>query len=401
MKTAGPLTWKFRGSSSSVPDAAGRRILVSAAAFYLLRIHRAGLFRALQDDGFTILAVAPEGRGSEELREMGVDTETIRMKPTGTSPIADFFLLLQFIAIFKRTKPAGFLGFTVKPNIYGAVAARMSGVPSLNNISGLGRVFISRTLLTWLVERLYRWGLKSACVVFFENRDDAELFLARKIVRAEQVVALPGAGLDLKKFAPVSTPHAARGAFTFLLAGRLLWHKGVREFVEAARAIRTEHPETRFRILGFIEPPARDSVPESELRKWADEGLIDYAGGTTDVRPEIAAATCVVLPTFYREGVPRILMEAAAMAKPVITTDMPGCRDVVDHERTGFICTPRSADALAEAMRRMLSLESERIDQMGRDARAKVEREFDEQVVHRAYRDALSRCGVFAPGEPK
>ena len=377
-----------------MPEAPRRRLLVSAAGFYLLLIHRAGLFRALQDEGFSILAVAPEGRGAEELCEMGVEVEVIGMAPTGTSPIADLVLLRRFIALFRRVQPEAFLGFTAKPNIYGSVAARIAGVPSINNISGLGRVFTRRSLLTRLVERLYRWGLKRACVVFFENRDDAELFLARKIVRAEQVVALPGAGLDLEKFAPMSVRREAAEPFTFLLAGRLLWHKGVREFVDSAQAIRAENLGARFQILGFVEPPGRDSVAESELGRWADEGVIEYLGGSTDVRPLIAAADCVVLPSFYREGVPRILMEAAAMAKPVITTDMPGCRDVVEHERTGFICAPRSADSLAAAMRRMLSLGSDQLGQMGREGRSKMERQFDQEVVHRAYREALARCGV-------
>lgn len=383
----------FRDSSWSVPEAQRRRLLVSAAGFYLLLIHRAGLFRALQDAGFSILAVAPEGRGAEELRKLGVEIEVIAMEPTGTSPLADLVLLRRFIALFKRARPAAFLGFTVKPNIFGSVAARITGIPSINNISGLGRVFTSRTLLTRLVERLYRWGLKRACVVFFENRDDAALFLERRIVRPEQVVPLPGAGLDLEKFAPMTAARDS-AAFTFLLAGRLLWDKGVREFVESAREIRSGNPDIRFQILGFAEPPGRDSVDESDLRAWADEGVIEYLGGSTDVRPLIAAADCVVLPSFYREGVPRILMEASAMARPVITTDMPGCRDVVENERTGLICAPRSVESLAAAMRRMLSFNSDQLDKMGREGRSKMEREFNQEVVHRAYCEALARCGV-------
>jgi glycosyltransferase involved in cell wall biosynthesis len=328
---------------------------------------------------------------------MGVHTEVLPFNPTGLSPIADFILVRRFRALFGRVKPAAFIAFTVKPNIYGAVAARRASVVSLNNISGLGRVFVERTLLTLLVERLYRWGFKGSCVVFFENRDDERLFLIHKIVRSDQAIPLPGAGVNLDQFVPAAAARQKDAPFTFLLAARLLWHKGVREFVEAARAIRAERLDIRFRILGFIEPPGRNSVPEGELHRWAGEGVIDYAGGTTDVRPIIAAADCVVLPTFYREGVPRILMEAAAMAKPVIATDMPGCRDAVDDGVTGLICAPRSADSLAEAMRAMLRLGSHRLEEMGREARAKMERQFDEEFVGRAYVEALQRCGVGAP----
>ena len=375
-----------------MPDGQARRLLVSAAGFYPLLIHRAGLLRALQNEGFEIVAAAPAGRGAEELRQMGVRTEVLAFDPTGLSPIGDLMLLRRFTALMKRVQPAAFIAFTVKPNIYGSVAAQRAGVPSLNNISGLGRVFVSRTVLTSLVERLYRWGFKRSCVVFFENRDDERLFLDHRIVRPDQAVPLAGAGLDLEQFSPRPIRRKKETPFTFLIAARLLWHKGVREFVEAARSVRSDFPNTHFRILGFVEPAGRDSVPETMLRQWADEGVIDYAGGTTDVRPMIAEADCVVLPTSYREGVPRILMEAAAMAKPVIATDMPGCRDVVDHGQTGFLCAPKSADSLADAMRDMLRLGSARRDQMGREARAKMDRQFKEEFVHRAYVEALDRC---------
>ena len=188
-------------------------------AFTFCLIHRAGLLRALQEEGFVVVAAAPEGKGAEELRQMGVRTEVLPFEPTGMSPIGDLVVLHRFRTLMKRIKPVAFIAFTVKPNIYGSVAARMAGVPSLNNISGLGRVFVARTVLTRLVERLYRWGLKRSCsVFFFENRDDEQLFLARKIVRPDQAVALPGAGLDLEQFAPVDRARAEGKPFTFLLA---------------------------------------------------------------------------------------------------------------------------------------------------------------------------------------
>ena len=327
---------------------------------------------------------------------MGVQTEVLPFQPTGMSPLADLVLLHRFRTLMKRIKPVAFIAFTVKPNIYGSVAARMAGVPSLNNISGLGRVFVARTLLTRLVERLYRWGFKRSCVVFFENRDDEQLFLARKIVRPDQAVALPGAGLDLEQFAPVDrlAPKASHSPSCWPPDS-----SGTRASASSSKRLVPSAPITRTvgsKILGFVEPPGRDFVPERDLRRWADEGVIDYAGGCTDVRPVIAAADCVVLPTFYREGVPRILMEAAAMAKPVIATDMPGCRDAVDHELTGLICAPKSRESLADAMRRMLTLGSDRLTQMGRRARTKMERQFDEALIHQAYRDALRRCAVHA-----
>ncbi len=314
------------------------------------------------------------------------------MQPTGLSPIADFATWRSYAALFRRVRPIAFLGFTAKPNIYGSLAAQRYGIATINNISGLGRVFTSRSLLTVLVEWLYKVAFRRARVVFFENRDDSRLFLERGIVRPAQVVDLPGAGLDLGHFAPVANTDR-RGEFTFLFAARLLWDKGVQQFVDAAREVRDRHPGTRFQILGFVEPPDRSAVPIQQLEEWHGEGVIEYLGSAKDVRPHIAEADCVVLPSFYREGVPRILMEGAAMAKPVITTDMPGCRDAVDHEVTGLLCHPRSSASLTGVMLRMVEMAPDKRARMGAAGRQKMEIEFRDEIVHRAYLDAIGKLG--------
>jgi glycosyltransferase involved in cell wall biosynthesis len=378
-----------------VPEATSPRLLVSASSFRLLASHRPGLFRALQREGFAVIAAAPEGSGKDELKDMGVAVEVVAMQPTARSPLADVDLWRRYVALLRRVRPDAFLGFTAKPNIYGSLAAQSLGIPTINNISGLGRVFASRSLLTRLVERLYQLAFRRAPVVFFENRDDSTLFVERGIVRPEQVVNLPGAGLDLDHYAPAAENMDRESeGLIFLLAGRLLWDKGVQQFVDAAQMVRQRHPATRFQILGFVEPPDRSAVPGETLEQWDREGAVEYLGSTGDVRPFIAAADCVVLPSYYREGVPRILMEAAAMGKPLITTDAPGCRDAVDDGVTGYLCEPRSASAVAEAMERLAGLSADERAGMGAAGRAKMEREFSAEVVHRAYLDALRKLGV-------
>jgi glycosyltransferase involved in cell wall biosynthesis len=212
------------------------------------------------------------------------------------------------------------------------------------------------------------------------------------VIEPSRAVLLPGSGVDLAHFAP-------RGGktdplFTFLFAARLLWDKGIGEFVEAARRIRRLDRNVRFRILGRIETTSRAAVGLYPLSEWQAEGVIEYAGSAEDVRPIFAESDCVVLPTYYREGVPRVLLEAAAMAIPAITSDGPGCRDAVDHGATGLLCEPRSIDSLTAAMERMLGMTPDERARMGLAGRRKMALQFREEIVHRAYLDALGELGL-------
>jgi glycosyltransferase involved in cell wall biosynthesis len=355
--------------------------------------YRAGLIRALQDSGLRVAVLAPPGPHDEAIRALGAELWPVAVSARGTSPLEDLRTLASFRQQLKRIRPGVFLGFTAKPNIYGSLAAHALGIPVINNVSGLGSVFTSRTLLTRVVTALYGMALGRSARVFFQNRDDLALFEQAGLVRSEQAALLPGSGIDLDRFAPRVTPRGDE-PFTFLLAARLLWDKGVGEFVEAARRLRSAGLPARFQILGIVEPESRAAVPRSQLDEWQREGIIDYLGSAEDVREPMAAADCVVLPSYYREGVPRVLLEAGAMAVPVITTDMPGCRDSVDDGVTGLICAPRSADAVVEAMQRMLDMPAEERLRMGSAARAKMEREFAQEIVHRAYLSALAGLGI-------
>ncbi|MEO6224506.1 MAG: glycosyltransferase family 4 protein [Sphingomicrobium sp.] len=376
--------------------APGPVIALGANDSWNLLNYRAGLIRALQHSGFRVAALTPEGPHSAGFDAIGVTFHPVPMKARGTSPLGDLRTLLAFRRQLKASGAAAFLGFTAKPNVYGTLAASNAHVPAICNISGLGAVFGRAGPLQELLARLYRVALRRASTVFFQNRDDLALFEAKGLVDPAKADLLPGSGVDLERFSPGGGKRAD-GPFTFLFAARLLWDKGVREFADAARIVRARRSDVRFQILGFVEPEGRTAVPLRQLRDWQSEGVLDYLGATGDVRSAVAAADCVVLPSYYREGVPRVLLEAAAMGRPLITTDAPGCREAVDDHVTGLLCQPRSVDSLVAAMEALLAVSVEEREAMGQAGRAKMERQFDEKLVHRAYLSALAKAGLVSP----
>jgi glycosyltransferase involved in cell wall biosynthesis len=319
------------------------------------------------------------------MQALGVERIPIRIDRSGANPLADLRLIARYRGLLKRLRPAAYLGYTIKPNVYGSFAAASLGIPALPNVSGLGTAFIGGGPLQQIVVRLYRIGFARASVVFFQNDEDRQLFVDRRIVRPEQARVLPGSGVDLERFTP--SP-AADGAPVFLLVGRLLRDKGVNEFVEAARLVRAKLPQARFQLLGPIDEGNRTAIGRAQLESWVAEGIVEYLGTTDDVRPFIAGSSAVVLPS-YREGLPRSLLEAAAMARPLIATDAPGCRDVVEDGVNGYLCAVRDSGSLADAMLRFADLPLKRRLAMGESARRKVQERFNEERVVDTYLEVL------------
>jgi len=370
----------------------GEVIIAVNTAWNLVNF-RSGLIRALIDEGYSVIAVAPEDRVSRErLEALGCRFHAIPMESRSTSVLGDLAIFRAMFALLRRERPLAYLGYTIKPNVYGSLAARLTGVPTINNISGLGTGFMRPGLLNRIVRILYRRGLAGADTVFFQNADDRELFIDLKLVRPEVTALLPGSGIDLTRFSPLPLPG---GHPVFLLIARLLYDKGIAEFVEAARAIKAKRPEWRFRVLGFLDVDNRTAVPRSAVDEWVAEGLIEYRPPVDDVRPEIGEADVVVLPS-YREGTSRVLLEAAAMARPLVTTDVPGCREVVDDGITGRLCSVRDAASLEEAMLAVGDLSAAERAAMGSRGRSKVEREYSEKLVIEAYVERLTRLSHLA-----
>ena len=365
-------------------------IVLSVNASWNVVNFRMDLIAALQRQGYRVVALAPEDEYSARLSSFGVDFHPLRIDKQGISPARDLRLAAEYGKALRRIRPDVFLGYTIKPNIYGSLAAHSLGIPVINNVSGLGTAFIRRGPLTHIVTMLYRLAFRRSGTIFFQNRDDRDLFVGDKIVRADQAQLLPGSGIDLGHFQP-EEHRSARDSFAFLFIGRLLWDKGIGEYVEAARLVRARHPDTSFRMLGFVDAPNRSAVARAQVDAWTAEGTVDYLGASEDVRPHIAAADCIVLPS-YREGLPRALLEGAAMAKPLIATDVPGCRDVVEHGANGLLCTVRDPLSLADAMIEMLESSDDRRRAMGARGRALAEQGFDRQVVIDRYLAAIERA---------
>jgi glycosyltransferase involved in cell wall biosynthesis len=366
-------------------------LVISINASWNIVNFRAGLIRRLQQAGYRVVALAPNDRWSDRLGELGVEFHPIEMDRKGLSPARDLGLLWRYRQALRRLRPDAFLGYTAKPNVWGSLAAQSLGIPVINNVSGLGTAFIRGGWLGRLVATLYQLAFRRSATVFFQNAEDRDLFVERRIVSAGRAKLLPGSGIDTERFRPAPARAAGARPFVFLLVARLLRDKGVGEYVEAARQVRKEAPDTRFRLLGFLDSDNRTAFSRAELEAWVEEGLIDYLGSSDDVRPAIADSDCVVLPS-YREGLPRTLLEAAAMGKPLIATDVPGCRQVVRSDVNGLLCRVRDPGSLAAAMIEMLRAPPERRAEWGKAARSIVESEYDERIVVERYLAAIGEA---------
>jgi glycosyltransferase involved in cell wall biosynthesis len=347
---------------------------------------RRNLIRTLLAAKFDVVAIAPPDSHSSDVASLGCRYVPLKMNGKGRNPIEDLSLFLRLTKLFRREAPNCVLTFTPKPNIYGCWAARTLGIPAVANVAGLGSVFVSRSITRKLVQQMYRVALKWPEKVFFQNCDDLSLFTSLNIVDSQRSELLPGSGVDLHHYSPQPR---ADGTITFLFSARLLGEKGINEYVAAAKRLKQHWPDVQFRVLGFTDAKNPSAVSAATLEHWNREGTVSYLGDASDVRPFIADSDCVVLPSYYREGVPRTLLEAASMGKPVITTDMPGCRSVVEDTVTGLLVRPRDVDDLTSKMGAMIAMTGDDRQRMGKKAREKMIQEFDERIVLRRYLDEL------------
>lgn len=371
-------------------------LLIAGLAESVLNF-RGALVEALRSRGIEVHVAIPgpsdpagETSCRPALEAAGLVVHEIAMQRTGTSLVADLRMLAQLRATMARVKPDFVLGYTVKPVVYGLLAAWLARVPHrFALITGLGYAFqggAERRTLQSIAQFLYALALKRAEVVFFQNDDDRQLFLARRIVPAHvRTCVVNGSGVKLEDFRIAPLPD---GPPVFLLIARLLGDKGVREYVEAARIVRARTPGTRLQIVGWIDSNP-DAVTREELDGWVAEGCVEYLGRLTDVRPAIAASSVYVLPS-YREGTPRTVLEAMAMGRPIITTDAPGCRQTVVEGDNGFLVPVKSAEALARAMFRFID-EPGLVARMGARSRGLAEEKYD---VHKVNEVMLGEMGI-------
>lgn len=374
-------------SLNPTPARPGFFVLASFPLSFVGFRHR--LLRALKDNGGELLLAAPglsqDATVRSRLSPLGCRFADLPMWRTGTSPLQDMVTLLSLTRLLRRERPVHFLGYTAKPVIYGLLAARMAGVPKRTAlITGLGYLFGDDGQRGGSFARacgilLYRIALAQATSVIFQNRDDRDLFVRRRLVDPAKAGVVNGSGVPLDEFPPQPMPPLDGGCH-FLLIARLLEDKGIREYAEAARLLRGRYPGAVFHLVGWHDAHPR-AVPPETLQRWIDEGLIVWHGRLEDVRPCLAACHVYVLPS-YREGTPRTVLEAMATGRPTVTTDAPGCRQTVVPGETGLLVPVRDAAALANALEFFL-MRPERIPQMGARARQHVERHYDVDLVNR------------------
>lgn len=365
-----------------------RTIVLSINTSWNIVNFRSNLIARLQREGYDVVALSPDDGHRAALVTLGVRHFTVEIDSKGLSPVRDLALALQYFRILKQVRPLAFLGWTIKPNVYGSLAAHALGIPVINNISGLGTAFIKVGLVTRVVRLLYRTALARSATVFFQNRHDRDLFVAQRLVRGAHTALLPGSGIDLAQFVPEP---AGEGPPVFLMVARLLRDKGVVEFADAARIVRASRPDVECHLLGFLDVQNRTAIDRGTVARWEREGTLRYLGEAADVRPYLVRAAAVVLPS-YREGMPRSLLEAAAMGRPLIATDVPGCTEIARAGENAVLCTARDARSLADAMLAFLDLDAAARAAMGRRSREIAEREFDVSVVEARYLEAIARA---------
>ena len=374
-----------------------RVLLIASFPDSILKF-RGPLLEALATTGWEVHIAAPVVDTIPGLREalasMSVVLHEIPLSRTGTNPVADIGLVLALRGLMRELRPAVVLPYTIKPVIYGTIAAWIAGVPRrFALVTGLGYAFTGNRqgIFKRVVSGLYRFALGRTHKVFFQNPDDERLFRDLGIAPAGiPSVVVNGSGVDLAAFLVTPLPG---NPIVFLLIGRLLGDKGVREFGEAARRVKLLHPEVRFRVVGWIDSNP-DAIAQSELDAWVADGALEFLGKLDDVRPAIAACTVYVLPS-YREGTPRTVLEAMAMGRPIITTDAPGCRETVIDGDNGFLVPVQSVDELVEAMLKFIE-DPSLAQRMGRRSRQIAEDKYDVHKVNAVMlrEMGITRCGT-------
>lgn len=359
------------------------KILILTNNYGGLYSFRKEVVKAICDAGHEVVISAPFDEKRHYFEKVGcrlIDTEFNRK---GKNPFKDFGLMLYYCWLLKREKPEAVLSYTIKPNIYGGMACRLFGAPQLANITGLGSAVENPGCLQKLTIALYILGLKKTHTVFFQNKANKDFCNEHGIVKGH-IVLLPGSGVNLQYHLLQPFP-AETEPVRFIFISRLMREKGIDEYLAAAKAIKTNYKDVEFHVLGACE-----EAYEDRLKELQEMGVVIYHGARPDVRPFIGNCHCTVHPSFYPEGMSNVLLESCAAGRPIITTDRPGCGEIVENGVNGFVVKQRDADDVIKMIKAFIELPYEKKKEMGLAARKKVEKEFDRNIVVQAYLDELN-----------
>ncbi|MFW5607153.1 MAG: glycosyltransferase family 4 protein [Campylobacter hyointestinalis] len=356
--------------------------IVANSAWYAYNF-RLNLAKALSDSGYKVCFVVPSDEKYTSILRLDFEVHNIKIDSKGINPLVDIQTIYKFYKVYKKEKPSIVLNFTIKPNIYSSLICRYLKIPCISNITGLGTIFIRQNLITKIVKFLYKIVLKKNKLIFFQNQDDRDLFLNYNLIgKTSKTDILPGSGVDLDKFKPSLKTNDDK--FIFLFIGRLIKDKGIIELVEASLLLSKKYNNFELWLLGEFKVQNNTAISLEELNAWLSNNFIKYLGTTDNVASVIAKTDCVILPS-YREGTPRSLLEAAAMLKPIITTNTIGCKDVVDDGVNGFLCEVQNVEDLTYKMEKMLNLSTKKRNQMGSAGRKKIMQKYNEKFVINKY----------------
>jgi glycosyltransferase involved in cell wall biosynthesis len=353
---------------------------------------RLDLIKKLQEQGFEVIVMSPDDGYADRLNKLGVSYQPLKwIKRRGTNPIYDVFLLIELIRLFRKNKIDLTLLYTIKPNIYGSLASRISGIPSLATVTGLGYSFLTRKLTSWMVKKLYCIAFRYATHIVFQNKDDQALFEQKKLVRKGKSSVIPGSGVNTAYFYPQAKTGQKKKGVQFLFVGRILYDKGIRELLIAFESLIKRDVNVELVILGSIDENNPSAFGKKELKDWLSklEHCV-HINGKDDVRPYFTNADVVVLPS-YREGLPKTILEAMSMEKPIIVSDVPGCRDTIAKKEpvNGYFCRVKDPASLEEQMFKMTQLDDVERERLGKSGRTLVLRKFDQQIINKEYLDKI------------
>ncbi|KLV03970.1 glycosyl transferase family 1 [Photobacterium aquae] len=366
-----------------------KNVVISSNTSWYLYNFRKNTILSLIDNGYNVTAISPRDEYSKKLQDLGIKYIDIDIDKGGTNPYKDFKTLYDFNKIYSSNLYDVVLNFTPKNNIYSTLAAKRNNIKVINNIAGLGVLFVNESLTSRFARFLYRISNKRVDKIFFQNEEDKQIFIKNKLANEVITERLPGSGVDLSRFK--LSPSSDDDTVHFLLVARMLYDKGIAHYVEAARYLKSKYGDkVEFNLLGFLAVDNPSAVSKEDMQKWVDEGIVNYLGVSDEVEKEIKKADCMVLPSYYREGVPKSLLEAGAMGKPIVTTDNVGCRETVDDGINGYLCDVRSTSSLIECLEKMINHTHQERIEMGVKSREKIEREFDEKIVINKYLDAIN-----------
>lgn len=374
------------------PEAPGCAIFVAIRAFALAR-SRLLIMKHFLDCGWRVIAIGNRDKHADELCNAGVEFEEIRFARGGLSPAKDLRAFRKLKQTFRSNQPDLIHNFQAKPIIFGCAAARR--IPEarvVNTVTGLGHAFVAGGMSRRLASTGYRMFLGRASATIFQNPDDRDLFLTERLVRPQDAELIVSSGVDLERFCPAQ-PSACDQSPRVVMLTRFLWEKGVREFVEAARICKKRFPRARFQIGGELYPGHPDAIPEQWISEVVESGVVECLGYVERVEELLQATAVLVHPSYYPEGVPRILLEAAACAVPTVTTDTPGCREALEHQVTGLLVPSRDSAALADAIDLLLS-DSKNRNLMGLEGRKLAERQFDQKTIVEKHLELYRQIGI-------